>query len=173
MKILNKLRNAFPLLLVAVLSFILDQLTKWLVIQKLDVYAQVEVIEGFFNLFHIRNPGAAFGILQGQQTFLIIFTVLALGIIGYYYFYYSHSLWMRIGLGFLLGGALGNLLDRLRMGEVIDFLQFGLLPDYAWPTFNVADVSVCIGMGMIFIYFYWERNTALEESVSNEEKHVE
>ena len=74
MKILNKLRNAFPLLLVAVLSFILDQLTKWLVVQKLDVYAQVEVIEGFFNLFHIRNPGAAFGILQGQQTFLIIFS---------------------------------------------------------------------------------------------------
>ena len=80
---------------------------------------------------------------------------------------------MRIGLGFLLGGALGNLLDRLRMGEVVDFLQFGLLPDYAWPTFNVADVSGCVGMGMIFIYFYWERNTTLEESVSNEEKHVE
>ena len=80
---------------------------------------------------------------------------------------------MRIGLGFLLGGALGNLLDRLRMGEVVDFLQFGLLPDYAWPTFNVADVSVCIGMGMIFIYFYWERNTTLEESVSNEKKRVE
>ena len=74
MKILNKLRNASPLLLVAALSFILDQLTKWLVIKKLDVYAQIEVIAGFFNLFHIRNPGAAFGILQGQQTFLIIFS---------------------------------------------------------------------------------------------------
>ena len=166
------LKNIFPLLLIALLSFILDQVTKWLVVKRLDILEQVEVIGGFFHLFHIRNRGAAFGILQGQQTFLIVFTVLALGIIGYYYLCYYHSLWMKIGLGFLLGGALGNLLDRLRIGEVVDFLLFGFLPTYAWPTFNVADISVCVGMIMIFIYFYWERETTLNKSFPTKDTHA-
>ena len=74
---------------------------------------------------------------------------------------------MRIGLGFLLGGALGNLIDRIRIGEVVDFLQFGLLPNYAWPTFNVADISVCVGTGMIFILFYLERNETQQPDEPN------
>ena len=152
------LKNLSPLLLVAVLIFILDQFTKWLIVQKLKISDYIPVIDGFFNIHHVRNRGAAFGILQGQKMLLIVVTIAALGLIGYYYFHYRQNLWMRIGLGFLLGGALGNLIDRIRIGEVVDFLQFGLLPKYAWPTFNVADISVCVGTGMIFILFYLERN---------------
>ncbi|MDP6597955.1 MAG: signal peptidase II [Candidatus Poribacteria bacterium] len=161
------LKNLPPLLLVAVLIFILDQFTKWLIVQKLKTSDYIPVIDGFFNIHHVRNRGAAFGILQGQKMLLVVVTIAALGLIGYYYFHYRQSLWMRIGLGFLLGGALGNLIDRIRMGEVVDFLQFGLLPNYAWPTFNVADISVCVGTGMIFILFYLERNETQQPDEPN------
>ena len=74
---------------------------------------------------------------------------------------------MRVGLGFILGGAIGNLIDRIRYGEVIDFLQFGILPKYKWPTFNLADTAICIGAAMLIIYTIRTRKLNFEETFEN------
>ena len=144
------------ILLFGIASIVLfaDQLTKWLV-QEIIVPRNpqvIVVIEGIFELSYTTNTGAAFGLMRGQNLILTIITIAAIGFIFVYYNQYLHSLWMRIALSVLLGGALGNFLDRIRHGEVTDFLRFRLLPNFWWPTFNLADVAVCIGAGMLMIH---------------------
>ena len=165
----NYVRSAIPLLGISILIVCLDQLTKIVVAQHIDYYnnQKIVVIEGFFNLRHDRNSGAAFSLMQGQRTLLIVATILAMVFIAYYYFQFRHSLWMRVGLGFILGGAIGNLIDRIRYGEVIDFLQFGILPKYKWPTFNLADTAICIGAAMLIIYTTRTRKLNFEETFEN------
>lgn len=139
---------------------ILDWGTKWLV-QKHIIQAveEIPIIPGFFYLRHDRNDGAAFGVLAGHRFLLILITIVALVFIFTYYLRYRESRWMQVSLGFLLGGAIGNFIDRLYLGEVIDFLQFGIASrGLFWPTFNVADVSVCIGAGMLIVYLFRSRN---------------
>ena len=90
---------------------------------------------------------------------LILITIVALVFIFSYYLRFRESRWMQVSLGFLLGGAIGNFIDRLYLGEVVDFLQFGIVSRRIfWPTFNVADVSVCIGAGMLIVYLFRIRN---------------
>lgn len=163
----NCVRPVIPLFGISILIICLDQLTKIVIAKRIDYYDQIVVIEGFFNLRHDRNSGAAFSLMQGQRTLLIVATILAMLFIAYYYFQFRHSLWMRVGLGFILGGAIGNLIDRIRYGEVIDFLQFGILPKYKWPTFNIADTAICIGASMIIIYTTRTRKLSFEETTDN------
>jgi len=163
----NYFRPIIPLFGISILIICLDQLTKTIIKQRIDYYDQIVVIEGFFNLRHDRNSGAAFSLMQGQRTLLIAATILAMLFIAYYYFQFRHSLWMRVGLGFILGGAIGNLIDRIQYGEVIDFLQFGILPKYKWPTFNTADTAICIGAGMLIIYTIRNRKLNFEETSKN------
>jgi signal peptidase II len=163
----NYFRPIIPLFGISILIICLDQLTKTIIKQRIDYYDQIVVIEGFFNLRHDRNSGAAFSLMQGQRTLLIAATILAMLFIAYYYFQFRHSLWMRVGLGFILGGAIGNLIDRIQYGEVIDFLQFGILPKYKWPTFNIADTAICIGAGMLIIYTIRNRKLNFEETIKN------
>lgn len=150
--------------MVAMPMLLLDILTKWLVrsplsplhIPKGQGYA---IIPGFFNLRHDRNTGAAFGIFSDQRTLLIIITIAALIFIFIYSFRFQNSRWMQTSLGFLLGGAVGNFIDRVYLGSVVDFLQFGIeSKNLFWPTFNVADVSVCIGAGMLIVYLFRIQN---------------
>ena len=148
-----KFRSPLPLILVAVPCFVLDQLTKWLVAHNIRRGSWHVLIDGIFNLRHDRNSGAAFGIMPGQNVLLIIITIVAIGFIFFYYRQFQTNLWMRIALGFLLGGALGNFVDRLRQGEVVDFLQIGIQKaGLWWPTFNVADICICVGAGMLIIH---------------------
>lgn len=153
-------QNIIPLICVAIPMLILDWGTKWLV-QKHIIQAveEIPIIPGFFYLRHDRNDGAAFGVLAGHRFLLILITIVALVFIFTYYLRYRESRWMQVSLGFLLGGAIGNFIDRLYLGEVIDFLQFGIASrGLFWPTFNVADVSVCIGAGMLIVYLFRSRN---------------
>ncbi len=149
-----------PLVGIAIPVMALDWVSKWLV--KTHITRAIEVIPiipGFFNLRHDRNSGAAFGVLSGHRYLLIVITLLALAIIFSYYFRFRESRWMRVALGFLLGGAMGNFIDRLYLGEVIDFLQFGIVAKgWYWPTFNVADISVCVGAGMLVVYLFQHRH---------------
>ncbi|RKU25938.1 signal peptidase II [Candidatus Poribacteria bacterium] len=159
-KNIRNLKTILPLVFVAVPIFILDYVTKVLIQMYIPEGTGYPIIHGFFNLRHDRNSGAAFGILADQRTFLILVTILALIFIFFYYFRFKHSGWMRISLGFLLGGALGNFLDRIVLGEVVDFLQFGIESKRLyWPTFNVADISVCIGAGMLIVYLFRIQST--------------
>lgn len=157
-------QTLLPLISVAIPVLIVDWVSKWLVQNHIaQVTEVIPIIPGFFNLRHDRNTGAAFGVLAGHRVLLIIITVIALAFIFAYYLRFRESRWMQIALGFLLGGAVGNFIDRLYLGEVVDFLQFGIAnKGLFWPTFNVADVSVCIGAGMLIVYLFQNRDQGQE-----------
>lgn len=153
------------LFFVAVAVLLLDQLTKLWIVGNIAAnsyfYPQdtgvIEVIKGFFYIVHIGNEGAAWGMLSGHSEILILFTLVAFAAI--YKFRRSlelHRTVVQIAFGMLIGGALGNLIDRLRYGHVIDFLDFHLgftipwlLPNGRYPAFNVADSAIVVG---VFIY---------------------
>jgi|UniRef100_A0A7C5AL00 signal peptidase II len=147
----RKLAILLPMLAVGVA---LDQLTKFLVIQALPLGTQIPVIRGFFNLVHIRNRGAAFGLLANLSPhfawgFFLATTTLVLAVVAYLWWRLSEKDTLAsFGYGLIFTGALGNLLDRLRLGEVIDFLDFHL-GRYHWPAFNLADTLVCLGAGLL------------------------
>ncbi len=153
------LKKILPLVIIAVPTLLLDIITKWLVRMHIPQGRGYSIIPGFFNLRHDRNTGAAFGIFSDQRTLLIIITIAALIFIFIYSFRFQNSRWMQTSLGFLLGGAVGNFIDRVYLGSVVDFLQFGIeSKNLFWPTFNVADVSVCIGAGMLIVYLFRIQN---------------
>jgi len=137
---------------VAVLVLVLDFVTKKLIETKLEIGDQISVIGNFFLITSHRNRGAAFGILQEQRLFFIIITVIiVLGIIWYIQASRkSAKPWLLVGLGLVLGGAIGNFLDRARYGEVVDFLQFNF-GSYGFPIFNVADSAIVCGVALILI----------------------
>ena len=155
----NTSQTLLPLIGVAIPVLIIDWGSKWLVQNHIDRITEViPIIPGFFNLRHDRNTGAAFGVLAGHRFLLILITIIALVFIFAYYLRFRESRWMQVALGFLLGGAVGNFIDRLYLGEVVDFIQFGIeSKGLFWPTFNIADVSVCIGAGMLIVYLFQNR----------------
>lgn len=134
----------------------LDQLTKLLVLRFMPLFDVRVVIPGFFNLVHVHNTGAAFSMLAGansfwRQTFFIVTTLLVLGILLYAYGKVSRNdRWTRIAYSLICGGACGNLIDRLRLGEVVDFLDV-YISTHHWPAFNVADSAISIGALMLLI----------------------
>jgi signal peptidase II len=130
-----------------VTSLLLDQLTKALVIFRFPKDGSVAIIPGFFDLYHAHNQGAAFGLFRGNPIlFFLIVNLLAIGFIIYYFVKLDRgNLLLAAALSLIMGGALGNLLDRLRHGFVVDFLRF-YVNDYSWPTFNVADIAIVIGV---------------------------
>jgi signal peptidase II len=152
----------FTLLFIALVVLMADQATKMVIHFFLPLYDKKEIIPGFFNLFHVRNTGAAFSFLAGEfslwrQLFFIGVSLVAIGVI----FYIHGSLkeedhWPRRALGLILGGAFGNLVDRLRLGEVIDFLDF-YVGAYHWPAFNVADSCITIGCFILLYHFLRSR----------------
>ena len=133
---------------------LLDQWTKSLIIQKLLLYQKVEVIQGFFNIIHVRNTGGAFGIFGGDKGGFgsILFVVVSLMAIGVIIFLFmkikEDEKTLALSFSLILSGAIGNLIDRLRYGEVIDFLDFYLSSTH-WPAFNIADSAICIGIGLM------------------------
>ncbi|HID57276.1 TPA: signal peptidase II [Candidatus Poribacteria bacterium] len=134
------MRRAYLLLAIAIPITALDQVIKWMVQSNLRLWESKPIIPGLLYLSHVINKGAAFGIMRGLSWLLIPISILAIVFIFLYYKAYRSDVWMRISLGFLLGGALGNLIDRVRLGYVVDFIDFRW-----WPSFNLADASVFIG----------------------------
>ena len=139
-----------------VITVILDQITKIWMSNVMDVWTGKQVIPGFFNLVHVLNKGAAWGFLDNenidwQRPLFIIITFVALGFIAYMLKSTDEAdTWMITGLALIAGGAIGNLIDRVRLGVVIDFLDF-YIGDYHWPAFNVADCALTIGAGCIIL----------------------
>ena len=129
----------------------MDQLTKWLVIQKMDLYESIPSIDHFFYITSHRNAGAAWGILQGQMAFFYIVTVFVIiGLIYYMEKYARNNKLTAVSLSLILGGAIGNFIDRLLRQEVVDFLDV-MIFTYDFPIFNVADSCLVIGVILIFI----------------------
>jgi signal peptidase II len=144
-------KTTLLLLLPALAVVALDQISKIVLAYNIPKYASVPVIKGFFNLVHVRNRGMAFGLMNRPgHGFEFYFLVAAtLGAIVLLLFWFrkmkdeDHNIAIRISL--ILGGAVGNLLDRIRLGEVIDFLDF-YVGSYHWPAFNAADAAITIGI---------------------------
>ena len=132
----------------------MDRWTKTLVVQKLALYQRAEVIRGFFNLTHVRNTGGAFGIFGGEKSgfgslLFVIISLIAIGAIIYLFMKIREGeKTLALSFSLILSGAIGNLIDRLHYGEVIDFLDFHIAA-YHWPAFNVADSAICIGIGLV------------------------
>jgi signal peptidase II len=143
------------LTIVTAIILVLDQATKLYVDANFDLYESIPVIEGWFHLTYIRNQGAAFGILSSgalRIPFFITVTLIALGAI----LWYLRSLrpdqkLAAFALALIFSGAIGNLIDRIRLGEVIDFLDV-FWRHHHWPAFNVADSAICVGVTLLI----WE-----------------
>ena len=147
------------LILVAVAVFIADQVTKYIVKANLDLYESWPR-EGLVRITYGTNSGTAFGLFPDQTLVLIVTSLLAIGFI--YYFYRSHALpspILRLAIGLQLGGAFGNLVDRVRLGSVVDFIDIGW-----WPIFNIADSSIVTGIGLLaLIIFFTPREPGTTE----------
>lgn len=129
----------------ALAAVILDQLTKYLVRGALALGESIPVLPHIFHLTHIENTGAAFGILAGQRVLFLILTAVIVCVMCWLYRQLARkkSL-MAVCLGLVVGGAVGNLIDRLLRGSVTDFFDFQI-----WPVFNVADICVCVGLALM------------------------
>ena len=137
----------------AALALILDQLTKWLARDNLwDPPIRVEVL-GFLDLVPVENRGISFGLLQsegGLGVWLIsAFALIVAAGLGFW-LYRPRRKWPALALGLIIGGALGNVIDRLRLGWVIDFIDFHV-NTWHWPAFNIADAAITVGVGMLLI----------------------
>ncbi|HLR07865.1 MAG TPA: signal peptidase II [Bacillota bacterium] len=136
---------------VAIVIIGLDQLTKWIVASQMELNEQIPVIENFFYITSHRNTGAAWGILEGRMLFFYIITVVVIvGIIFYMQTYGKDNKWLALSLGLILGGAIGNFIDRIFRQEVVDFLDF-IIFSYDYPIFNVADSALVTGVMIMII----------------------
>lgn len=125
--------------------FLLDQVTKYAVVSSMHLNESIPIVKHIFHLTYILNPGAAFGMMEHSRLFFI---TMACVVLAAFYVWrrviLREPLWGQYGIALFAGGALGNMLDRIRQGEVIDFLDFRV-----WPIFNVADIAICVGVGLV------------------------
>jgi signal peptidase II len=144
----------------ALLLILIDQVSKWLIVHNLNLYETRSVIGNFFLITSHRNSGAAFSILEGQQWFFYIITVIV--VIGMVWYLQKvqkeNKRLLAVAISFLLGGAIGNFVDRALYGQVVDFLQFnfvfsifGHAVNYTFAIFNIADSAITVGVVLIFI----------------------
>jgi len=156
-------------LLIALSIVLLDRATKWAVAKNISLHDGIQIIPGFFRLTHVENRGAAFGLFadspaQWKIAMLVLFSIVALVVVLALLWRNSHALTTTgIGLALILGGAVGNLWDRLLNGRVVDFLLF-YVGQYQWPAFNVADSAIVCGAGLLVIEILFAKTPAPEKS---------
>ncbi len=157
------------MLLIGLAVLTLDQLTKTIVTARMDLHDSIPVIENFVDIVHVRNPGAAFSLLANAPAwfrgpFFIAVTLGAIGALGYVAARLAEEDWvLRLALGGVLGGAVGNLIDRLRYGEVIDFISVHWR-QYQWPAFNVADSSITVAVTVVVLHSFFWRGAPVDRS---------
>jgi signal peptidase II len=150
-------KNIIIFIFGAIAVIVLDQTTKAIITEKLFMYGGHKVMDGFFNLVYVMNPGAAFGFLAGapemfRYLFFISITILAMLLIIYYILKSkAQDVLIVVSLTLIFGGAVGNLIDRIRFGAVVDFLDF-YIGTWHWPAFNVADSAISVGA----VLMIWE-----------------
>ena len=157
-------------ILLIILVVVLDQLSKLWVVGNFALYESVPVIPGFFSLTYLTNTGAAFGILAGhstwwRQAFFIAIALAALVVITVMYRRLrNESVWYEIALAFIAGGAIGNVIDRVRLGSVVDFLDVYIGTRH-WPAFNIADSAITVGVAVFLV-----KNIFFDEKPGNKSK---
>jgi signal peptidase II len=150
------------LALIGLTVIVLDQATKYSIMQSMRLHESIPIVPNLFSITYIRNPGAAFGLLAGssnafRMVFFGITSLFALALLGTILVRLpERDLIGQLSIAGILGGAIGNLIDRLRFGEVIDFLDV-YIESYHWPAFNVADSAISVGVVCLIIHFAFER----------------
>ncbi|MFC9596767.1 signal peptidase II [Peribacillus sp. NPDC060186] len=149
--------------LIALLVIAFDQLTKWMIVKKMEYGESIEIIENLLYITSHRNRGAAWGILQGQMWFFYIITIaVIIGLVYYIQKMAKESRLLGVSLGLMLGGAIGNFIDRVVRQEVVDFVHTYIF-SYSFPVFNVADAALSIGVGLLVIHMFLEEKKAKEK----------
>jgi signal peptidase II len=144
------------------LIVILDQITKAVIRNTLTLYHSITVIPGFFNITYILNPGGAFGFMANKSPFLrnLLFILLSSLAVCLIFYFYKHTpkkySLLSTCFALILGGALGNLIDRIRFGKVVDFLDF-YIASYHWPAFNVADSAITVGITIYVFHLVFKK----------------
>lgn len=157
-------------LLLSVAVILLDQVCKDLVMRHFYPGEGIPVVPGFFNLVYVRNTGAAWGMFGGLNGWLALFSILMLAtIILFRRSFLDDTLTHRIAFGLMVGGIVGNLIDRVRLQYVVDFLDFHWGPHH-FPAFNVADSAICIGVGLYMITAFMTSTHPLRELGANGSK---
>ena len=155
--------------LISVFVVALDRVTKWTIARRISLHDSVQIIPGFFRIIHTENPGAAFGIFadspsQWKVGMLIGFSIIALVIVSALLWKNSHTMTSTgIGLALILGGAVGNLWDRLVSRRVVDFLLFYVGP-HQWPAFNVADSAIVVGAGLLVVEILFTKSPSQQSA---------
>jgi signal peptidase II len=152
----------FRLILVSGCVISADQITKYIIKINLELYDNIIVIENFFNITHVLNPGGAFGFFASGSLevrrfiFLFMSSVVALFVLWFYKRCAANFAFLSYGLALIFGGAIGNLIDRFRYGKVVDFLDF-YIGSAHWPAFNAADSAISIGMGILIYHILFKK----------------
>jgi signal peptidase II len=155
--------------LIAVVVLLLDRYTKWLVAKQITLHDSITVIKRVFYITHVENRGAAFGLFNDSPApwkiaLLVVFSIVALVIVSALLWRSSRTITTSaIGLALILGGAMGNLWDRLLSGRVVDFLLV-YIGSYQWPAFNVADSAIVVGAGLLVFEILFTKAPAAEKS---------
>ena len=149
---IKDIKYMIPMFAIALVIVALDRWTKAMIRAKLATIGVSDVIKGFFELSYSENTGAAFGSFQGKNAIFIVVGIIALAFIFYIFRSLNKSTWMRISFGLILGGALGNLIDRIAFGFVIDFIRIRVTQSMWWPNFNIADAGITVGAIMFAVY---------------------
>lgn len=144
--------KAVILLLAALVILVADQVTKALVVANLAVGEKAGVLGDLVQVWHAQNRGASFSLFQGWSIVFLVVSVLSIGMVAWFHrSLRDRAPWLHLLLGIILGGTLGNFVDRLRQGFVTDWLSIGI-GETRWPTFNVADSSLVVGIGILVLY---------------------
>jgi signal peptidase II len=148
--------------LIAILIFVLDRWTKRLVAARIPLYSHIQVIPGFFRLTHTENTGAAFSLFADspshwRTTMLITFSIVAMLVVSFLLWKHRYAVSLTgIALSLILGGAVGNLWDRIARGRVVDFLLV-YVKQYQWPVFNLADSAIVVGACLLVLEILFSR----------------
>jgi signal peptidase II len=141
-------------ILIVLVGLILDILTKLTIVNNYNLYESKEIINNFFSITYIQNNGAAWSILEGKMLFFYVITIVALGFI--FYLYKScDSSFQKFSIALVIAGTIGNFIDRIRLGYVVDFLDF-IIFGYDFPVFNVADMCLVVGCALLIVSFIKE-----------------
>lgn len=143
--------------ILALCCIAIDQFIKWIITHAIEFMEEIFVIPNFFYITNVRNYGAAWSILDGNRVFLIFMAFFCLALI-YYFFIYQQKLSRRevLGYGLLIGGIIGNLIDRMVLGYVVDYIGL-IFFGYHYPVFNIADMCIVSSVIIIFYHFWKER----------------
>lgn len=150
-------------IIIVLVTLFVDQALKYIITVKMLLNESIPVLPPIFYITYILNPGAAFGILANRTNFFIFVSILVIiGVVVGYRYLPRQRVWVRVSSGLVVGGALGNLIDRIRLGQVIDFLDFRV-----WPVFNLADIAIVTGALLLIIGIWHTDNNDDQKKVDS------